>query len=180
MRLTNQIRQDILKALLDQRFEKEQNENKRQLDALGEKIYHSIYTPELLGLMAQLPGNSFRRVSNIMARCGRNYRSFNLPKVVELLHFHHQVCVEIPAESELGKEYFDILRKHDELRDNRTEMERKVLTTLNSVTTMHKLLKVWPEVEPFVKGRLFSSPNLPALPTQELNKLLGIPKNESN
>lgn len=180
MRLTNQIRQDILKALLDQRFEKEQNENKRQLDALGEKIYNSVYTPELLGLMAQLPGNSFRKVSRLTARFGTDYHSFNLPKVRELLHLHHQVCFEIPLDSELGKEYTDLRNKHNELNDKRSETSRKVLATLNSVTTMHKLLKVWPEVEPFVKGYLFSSPNLPALPTQELNKLLGIPKNESN
>lgn len=59
-------------------------------------------------------------------------------------------------------------------------MEKATLITsitsvLDSVTTINKLLQVWPEVREFIPTEpINSTSNLPVLPITELNKLIGL------
>lgn len=71
---------------------------------------------------------------------------------------------------------FDSLKA--KFSDLETEIHRATKTieaAMNSVTTVKKLIEVWPEVEEFAKPYLDQVPNLPSIPRQELNALLDLP-----
>lgn len=59
--------------------------------------------------------------------------------------------------------------------------ERTARTAMDSVTTVGKLIEVWPEVEEFAKDFLDNGERkavLPMVPRQKLNDILGLPPHE--
>lgn len=179
MKLTRELREKILKKLLDHRFKNEQDALNKETQAMSAKIYASKYTPELLGLMAQLPKNSFKKLGSFKVRVGDRWEYFRLDTSVEILYSDSQACFDLVPDSAVGKELYNLVGRKNKLHARRSEAYNQVWEVLNSVTTINRLIKVWPETEPFVKEYLFDSPTLPAVPVQQLNELLEL-SSESN
>jgi hypothetical protein len=67
-------------------------------------------------------------------------------------------------------------------RDLKTEFEatrRQLDAALSAVTTVKRLIETWPEIAPFAIEFENEKPNLPALPTEQLNKILDLPVSEA-
>jgi hypothetical protein len=84
----------------------------------------------------------------------------------------------IKANTELSKQLHGILKVQDQIALDKRNMEADVRAVLNSVTTVKKLLDVWPEASeliptlPRVKD---PKSNLPAIQPDKLNAVLGLP-----
>lgn len=84
-------------------------------------------------------------------------------------------------------EYPELLKEFIGLRDleKTTDMklknlENEVLASISSITTLKKLLSVWPEAEELIPEHLKQPPvQLPALRTAKLNKMIGLPSDKS-
>ena len=106
VRLTATIRDNLCDELLQQRFKKEEEELKQNLNELAIKIYKSVYPPKILDLMEQLPPKSFITSCGLRVRVGDDYFTFSLLQPLNFLYFHYQTAFLIDPESECGKEYW--------------------------------------------------------------------------
>lgn len=86
----------------------------------------------------------------------------------------HTVAVEFPITHRLSKRFFERKRWRDSLEETMHYTDKQVMAALNSVTTIGALLKEWPEVKPFAEDWTGPRPGLPALPTYQLNNMLGL------
>ena len=69
----------------------------------------------------------------------------------------------------------EISNARDALNVERSEIEQLVAATVHSVTTIKKLLEVWPECVELIPSADAPMANLPAVPVPELNALIGLP-----
>lgn len=84
--------------------------------------------------------------------------------------------VTLKADSKFMETLNAIDRDADAIKAEREHLDLSLWATLNSVTTDKKLYEIWPEAVAFVPAaEQAASPNLPALPIAELNKLIGLP-----
>jgi hypothetical protein len=84
--------------------------------------------------------------------------------------------VTVPAEHALVKEFYDMGSKQDDI-DKQTETLRlQVRAAISKVTTVDKLIKLWPEASELLPTDMASVvTNLPALAVADLNALIGLP-----
>lgn len=80
----------------------------------------------------------------------------------------------------LVSEFDSLKAKFSELETEIHRATKTIEAAMNSVTTVKKLIEVWPEVEEFAKPYLEQVPNLPSIPRQELNALLDLPPETAN
>lgn len=91
------------------------------------------------------------------------------------------VVKQYPGDHALVEEFQKLDNEWNELK---TEMERSkkvAMAAMTSVSTVKKLIDVWPEVEEFAKHYLEDGERkaiLPAIPRDQLNTLLNLPPEE--
>lgn len=107
--------------------------------------------------------------------------SFNRPHLPFPAKFRGQCLKQYEAGHPLEQK---LTALKGELEDFETEVTRASKTAeaaMNSVTTVKKLIEVWPEVEEFARPYLVNGEQraiLPAVPRAELNAKLGLPPHE--
>ncbi|OON35643.1 hypothetical protein BTJ39_22480 [Izhakiella australiensis] len=76
---------------------------------------------------------------------------------------------------------FDILLAEQSIANKRKEdIEKTVWAALNSVTTLKRLIDVWPESQELIPEKAGSvNAALPALKVEDLNKMIGLPTSEA-
>jgi hypothetical protein len=82
----------------------------------------------------------------------------------------------IKADDPLAKEFSDIEAEESAISEEESTIRVNVEGALSEVTTVKKLLEVWPEVKELLPSDL--SPvkkQLPAVKSSDLNKLIGLP-----
>lgn len=86
-------------------------------------------------------------------------------------------AVNIPRDHALQAEYNEIEALDKAIQDDANKIRAQVNSVLNSVTTVAKLLKVWPECRELLPGGLgHGKVRLPSVPIKDLNAALGLPK----
>lgn len=80
----------------------------------------------------------------------------------------------LPADHELTKEFNAIEAEQQRIDDQAATLTATVRAACDKVTTVEKLLKVWPEVEELVPANEKTPGTALAIPTDELNKLIGL------
>lgn len=86
----------------------------------------------------------------------------------------------IPADDPLVQQFHDLDAEEKDLRDRRSTIRAQVRAVLNSVTTVKKLLAVWPEAKELLPENLEEAKvNLPALAVNDLNTMIGLPTEEA-
>lgn len=81
-------------------------------------------------------------------------------------------------ETQEAKEYFQLSGRLKDYMEDIKRVKKEVNVILSSVTTMKQLLESWPEVQPYIENLDLPKPgaSLPAVRVEELNKMLGLPK----
>lgn len=88
-------------------------------------------------------------------------------------------CV-ILADDPLVQQFHALDAEEKDLRDRRSTIRAQVRAALNSVTTVKKLLAVWPEAKELLPENLEEAKvNLPALAVNDLNTMIGLPTEEA-
>lgn len=80
------------------------------------------------------------------------------------------------ADHELSKRFEKLNKKESKIKKKESEIEANVQATLNSVTTIKRLIEIWPESKELIPTDISkASILLPALQVEDLNKLIGLP-----
>lgn len=80
------------------------------------------------------------------------------------------------AEHELSKRFEKLNKKESKIKKKESEIEANVQAALNSVTTIKRLIEIWPESKELIPTDISkTSVLLPALQVEDLNKLIGLP-----
>ncbi len=85
--------------------------------------------------------------------------------------------LSLAAADPLAKELIDFRRREKATRDERATARREADAVLASVSSLARLLEVWPAVESFTGDIAASGKQITALavPIKSLNKVLGLP-----
>lgn len=107
--------------------------------------------------------------------------SFNRPNMPFPAKFRGQ-CVKVyDATDPIAQAHMELVRDLEDLQSEMRAAKLSAKTAMESVTTVKKLIEVWPEVEEFAKHYLDNGERkaiLPAIPRAQLNQALGLPPAE--
>lgn len=81
----------------------------------------------------------------------------------------------IPEGHPLVAEFYALEAESKELDDRADTIKRSVGAACSKVTTVKKLLELWPEAVELLPAPEQKAANLPALPAADLNALIGLP-----
>lgn len=172
MRLTNKLRSQILDAVMDHAFKARQEQLAKAEGALAVELYNLTYTKEEQAFMNKVGSTGFGTKSDIYV--------FTLDRA-RWLSFYGEAKFNM-SHRKTAKPEGDLLQRieaHvaalDSLRELCIKTHDEAEGILNSVTTVKRLLEVWPEVEAFVPKNPEQLNNLPAIPLAQLNSVLGLP-----
>lgn len=88
--------------------------------------------------------------------------------------FQSSAAVNMEASSPLAHKLVDFFRDAEAIKEEMTTAYRKTVATIESFSTSEKLVAGWPEIAPFIPERSKPENKLPAVPTDDLNKMLGL------
>jgi len=85
-----------------------------------------------------------------------------------------------PADHEITKLFDEIFAAEAKAEKRKEEIEKTVWAALNSVSTIKRLIQVWPESRELIPENFDSiRAALPALKVDDLNKMIGLPTSEA-
>ena len=196
-RLTNDTRSNISKALIAHRFADEYTALREEFAAFALAVYEDVFpakmrrqmmdlpngwlpTDDDIQVSFSLPGNSgyvrlefnghvSKLSSNIGARPDAVYRLFPSNK--------KGGCLKVYSRDDaLSVRYAALDDKVADLEELKNTAASKLYAAVNSLTTVEKLIAVWPDAEPFAAPFLAGKvPNLPSVPVAALNEILRLP-----
>lgn len=168
MRLTKEVRDNIVDIVINKTFEKKKIHIKKQGAALFADIVKSILpkgfrtTPETDKWFPHISGIYFR-FPNDRERFEVSGDSVSVPYFV--LDEYHRSYVYYEAKN-LPQEELNKLNKHkayvEKMKDDKIALRQKIRAIVYSASTDNKLKEIWPDVEKYWK---FDEPlkNLPAV-----------------
>lgn len=177
-RLTMEMRDAIQQKLITRAFDAREKAQAAEKAALADAVYNDIYPAKVQAIMEGLPKDFFPYDNDLKVsfhgevvnlRWGREAR--------RVAHGHqYSVATIYPKDHKLTKRYDAWKKAERELTAEKDKAKSRARALLKSVTTIKRLIAVWPEVKPFVEvyenqpGR----GGLPAIPMGELNKSLNL------
>lgn len=200
-RLTKTIREAIATAVLEHRYEAPVRALLLRAKEIGEELYNETYSPEIQAQMAAMPKGFLSQQNYLCVKLlGRNHNVyFGMNWGGELYGFSHVPHTERKVNDRLIADRHhsrswnsvdmsaDLRRKleflNNDIKDHNEQYaktNKQVQAALASVSTIKKLIEVWPEIEPFASPYLEDAPvkvNLPAIPVASLNAILDLPVN---
>lgn len=179
VRLTNAMRESICRELLKQRFEAEEEVLLNDKLDFADRCYNAVYSPEERKIMSKLP-------NGYMPTCTET--SFCFQKAWYALRFRnakripwadrnswHAERFSFSDENLLVKEWAELQRRSDSLKEMKSEAKTKIMAILRGISTVKRLLETWPEVAPWLPAsEADASINLPAVPVAEINAMLNL------
>jgi len=110
-----------------------------------------------------------------------NTGSFRRPELPFPAKVRGQCVKQYEAGHPMEKRLTDLKGEASDFETEVTRATKTAEAAMNSVTTVKKLIEVWPEVEEFARPYLVNGEQraiLPAIPRAELNAKLGLPPHE--
>lgn len=195
-RLTTSIREAITKAALAHRFK---DEVEALIDAKAEfaaSVHEDLYKKSDRQKMDELPDGWLVNTQDIGVQFGMGFSriyfngytygvlvkatSYKRDDRKRVLAKHSSGCAKAyEATHKLSVKHIELDGRERDLRQAYEAAERQIKAALGEVTTIKRLIETWPEIAPFAEKYEAEKPNLPALPTQQLNKILDLPVAEA-
>lgn len=178
VRLSSFIREQVLVAVLNHAFEAREKAQEAEKIALGDAVYNDTYPEAVREQMAALP-NGFLPVSTGLKVQfeGRTLAQLPFGGRRRIAHTHEYNAAKVyDSKHPLAVRYGAWKDAEGALKRERRDAESSAKAVLESVTTVNKLIQVWPEVEPFARFYAVESPSRAvALPIKDLNARPGLP-----
>ncbi|HCF8039459.1 TPA: hypothetical protein NIU56_002994 [Klebsiella pneumoniae] len=96
-------------------------------------------------------------------------------KEIFLVTPNRDLCL-FGAEHEITKRFDSLIDEEQKLNARKKEIEATVWAALKSVTTLSRLVDVWPESKELIPENIENARStLPALKVEDLNRLIGLP-----
>lgn len=191
-RLTNDIRDQITRDLINHRFQGEYSALCRATAELAERCYAEKFA-KIADKMERLPGGWLPKSEGILCAFGGrlqslyfNGRSFSAAwsaglsagaPVQKLFPYESvsNVCLSLEATHPLSEEFDRLDGVASDLRQRVVTARGSAAAALQSVSTVKRLVEVWPEVEPFTIRHVAQRPQLPSVNVDTLNAALELP-----
>lgn len=196
-RLTNAIKEDLLKKLLVHAYKDRVQEAVNRNAAFALKVYDDAFAADLEQI-AKIPTGWLVTDTDIKVQFGPTIQrlyfrgtlgTYNMDPPMRTCGANvnyeasqpfpykkkETVVKQYPGDHPLVAEFDDVKDQFDRLDAEIRRARATIEAAMNSVTTVKKLIEVWPEVDEFAKDYLEEKPNLPVILRQELNSLLDLP-----
>lgn len=195
-RLTNIDRQAICNRALQHRFQEPIQELIKNDAEFAKLIYDFCFSKADQEKMNSLPKGWLERGNSINVQFGGNYTKlyfsgirFVFGELMQIISKRPEdICFPIPSfasggvvrvfstSDDFSKENERILRNSEKIKSQVGVAKRTLLSALSTITTTKKLLEVYPDLEPFVKGKQATNTINPIVPSKgEINQLFGLP-----
>lgn len=178
MKLTNQIRDSIVRSMAMASVEKEQVALIKRENALAVKFWKAVYPAAERAAAEKMPEGWIHRDKCLRFNlCGMDIR-VNAAEPLPVKASTNNYCHRLGniADEKLGDEYKEYYKDVDAMKARARDVERQAKALLYSVSTFKKLAETWPEGKKFYEK--FKPVNdvssVPAVLTQDLNALMGI------
>lgn len=194
IRLTTADRESIAKGMLKHRFAKDAARLVKDRAAFALAVYEDIYKPKDRAAMEALPKGWLPEKDHIAVKfadkftqlpfsgcvsLGYDYRDLASVEAINrrVIGKHANACAAVyEATHKLAIRYELLSQRRSAFKQELREAETQITAALGSVTTTNRLLELWPEASPFVASLgVKAATALPALPTDKLNAMLGLP-----
>ena len=190
-RLTRDMRYEICDLVIGDRFERARTKLQKKRAALAYACYRKVYSKAVRDRMSALPDGWLSEDCSMDVKFGTYYETIyfngqssrysreNVPERV-CKRFPQKdrsgASVALPGSDPLSERFLSIRDEDRALIDEEKRLRIEALSVLESVTTIKRLVDVWPEVEPFLK-QIAPTPKaqVPAPIVADLNKKLGLP-----
>ena len=183
-RLTKQLREAMLDAILLHAFDAKQKAAKQAKILAGEQVYQDIYAPHLIA-MESLPKGFLPKYSMFyIAIAGQTHTvDCSECRLIGKGHGdrHGEKAKLYVGDEQVSKNYLEAVERCNDLQAQRNSMFREITPVLESVHTFKKLWEVWPESKSLLE-KFEAKPAIAILPAVQVNKLnvaLGLPASTS-
>lgn len=196
-RLTNDLRETIAHDILRHRFTEQVDALIADRAALADAVYADLYRKADREKMEALPKGWLPEEHNIGVQfgaeghtyqnlefCGAFYGPLGGMRTVKdgeritrrVPHKHRSGCAKAYEPShKLVARYQELATRQADMDSEFKAAKRQTLAALNSVQTIKRLIEAWPEVAPFASKYEDAPRQLPSVPTDTLNEMLGLP-----
>lgn len=175
-RLTNQIRQSMLKAVLEHAFSEKIAQAKADLIVAGDALYMDHHG-EHLKIMQKLPASFLYKQGRMDTNIGGQRHVVQLSESKPMSYESNCSRIVFEADNPAAIAWLQANEKVGDAINQRDAMSREVNAVLESVHTFKKLWEVWPEskslLEKFEQKPAIAI--LPAVQVAKLNSALGLP-----
>lgn len=203
-RLTNPIRDSLMNSLLKRAFKKRGEDLIKRCVDYADRLYRDAMGKDLAQISA-LPDGWLQTDDDIKVQLGAEIKqvhftgtlgNWGLPDVFRNAGITEntdrkwqrfptklkgQVVKQYPGDHKLVEEFQQLDSEWNDLKAEMERAKKVAMAAMNSVSTVKKLIDVWPEVEEFAKHYLEDGERkaiLPAIPRDQLNTLLNLPPEE--
>lgn len=197
MRLTKDIKTAILNAALKKAGIPDREAAIRsRVAAWASEILGRTFTPDVLAAIdhAKRVIEPLREMhpSFYLNTYRANYMNVNVAGVTRRVYFNGGLDSKVSladvityapynnpvlhSDDPLTEQLYAIDADRETLGNDKTQITASVNAVLDSVTTDKRLVEVWPEAVAFIPAaERAASPQLPALPIADLNRMIGLP-----
>lgn len=193
IRLTNSIRETIVSGMLDRKFaldiveiQEIEEQLRRAKEELEGVAYSAAFSPEERQRLNSAPAGYFPERDGVYGADEDGqvfFIRFDEKRRIPYENYQRGLPVRIFSDSDpyrkLVFNYEETKTRHDNLQGDlelkRRDLRTKAMGVLNSVTTVAKLVEVWPEVSDFLPEEN-SGPEggVPAVLISDLNQAFGL------
>ncbi|RRY03797.1 Nmad5 family putative nucleotide modification protein [Brucella anthropi] len=194
-RLNNDIRADICQKMLDHRFGDEMKELVLDKVKFAEAVYNSVYSKTVRNQMHKLPNGWLCEGYKLQVCFGASYTDVyfsgtchgklhylirnwkDIPDIHRrvLRKHEHNAAKVYSALDPLSERHEELANRQKTLLNKVSEAEKAITASLSKVSSVERLLDLWPEAKPFLAPYLNQKPQLPSVPVATLNTLLDLP-----
>jgi hypothetical protein len=182
-RLTNEIRYDLRKKILNHGFLKSYGAILKEEQQLAKEVYDVQYPAAVQKHMQALPDKFLPTGTTITVYVGGQCIELRLKEPHRFAYkwrdrYHQEDPFALVPGDQLADRCLKWARAKKKQSDEYQEAKLKTKKVLESVTTLKKLIEVWPEIEvfvmPFIKDKTKAVTAL-AVPIASLNRVLDLP-----
>lgn len=189
IRLNNHLRDFIIRKFIDNAFSLRREALKEASYALNERIYNDIYPEHIRARMEELPkgwlpkSNEFKVYFGTEGRGGMCRPSLKTERLFPYSAYsggYSTPALKVYEENhQLYIEHEEHTSKCDSLKKESAKAEQMIRAIVYSCNNTRTLIAAWPECEDVVLSICddtyeSNKQHLPAIPTAELNTLLGL------
>lgn len=173
-KLNTSIRNDIIRGLVLKSFKDERQALLAEEHDLAAQVWAAGFKSEHLKLIRQCPASWFETTTEIKGRFDFQHINLSAKEGLPIPHARRWAThVSLDAKDALAVLVMDWHRRQEEFNAKVNKAKRMAEATLASVSTVNRLIEVWPEVKPFIPEA--AKVGLPMVPVKELNAAFKLP-----
>lgn len=206
VKLTRGIRESIRNDMLRHRFSSEFRELVAERKAVAHAILRHVIPEDVLRRAADLPEGWLPNLHQFHVKIAGSFTELHLSggglygdilKAQPSDFKYDRAGIPVPAKydhrSALGildragsQDELQLVTWHERVESETSDLTKRVREAMKiadgvlaRASTLNRLRELWPEAAPFTKRHEVGAPALPAVPTEELNKLFDLPVGEA-